>query len=149
MTASPDFRPASPDDLADIQALLESAGLPFEGLAAGSMHDFIVAYDARGQLFAAGGIEHHGEHGLLRSVVVDAKARGAGFGRGMIAALEGRARARGITALYLLTTTAAEFFPRMGYEKFDRTAVPATIAQSAEFAVLCPATAVCMKKNLE
>lgn len=148
MTNVPDFRAATASDLADIQALLKSAGLPFEDLTGNALQDFIVLRDANGELLATGGIEHHGDDALLRSVVVSDAARGTGLGRRITGAIENRAREKHIGALYLLTTTAAEFFPRLGYEAFDRGAVPAGIAQSTEFAMLCPATAVCMKKNL-
>lgn len=148
MTDVPDFCAAAANDLADIQALLKSAGLPFEDLTSNALRDFIVLRDAKGELLAIGGVECHGNDGLLRSVVISDAARGTGLGRKITGAIENRAREKHIGALYLLTTTAAEFFPRLGYEKFDRDAVPAAIAQSAEFSSLCPATAICMKKNL-
>lgn len=149
MTGSPDFRAASAADLADIQALLKHAGLPFEDLSAALMPDFIVLRGASGELLAAGGFEIHGEDGLLRSVVVADATRGQGLGGTVTTMIERRARKRGIRALFLLTTTAADFFPRLGYERFDRGGVPPALAGSAEFASLCPASAVCMKKNLE
>lgn len=149
MTASPDFRAANAADLADVQALLANAGLPFEDLSAAMMQDFTVLRGAGGELLAAGGIEIHDADGLLRSVVVADSMRGKGLGGAVAATVEGHARAKGVRALFLLTTTAADFFPRLGYAAFDRARVPAAIAQSAEFASLCPASAVCMKKNLE
>lgn len=149
MTASPDFRAAAARDLADVQALLESTGLPFEDLDENAMQDFIVLHGARGLLLATGGIEVHGADALLRSVAVADAARGGGLGRTITAMLEDHARSSGVRTLYLLTTTAADFFPRLGYRVSERHDVPALIAQSAEFASLCPASAVCMKKNLE
>lgn len=149
MTGSPDFRVANAADLADVQALLKQAGLPFEDLSAAAMPDFIVLRGASGELLAAGGVEIHGEDGLLRSVVVADTMRGKGLGGTVATMMERHARTKGIRALFLLTTTAAEFFPRLGYERFDRGSVPPAVAQSAEFASLCPASAVCMKKNLE
>lgn len=148
MAAAPDFRIALPDDLDDARTLLKDAGLPFEDLTAESMQDFIVLR-REGALLAVGGLECHGDDGLLRSVVVSDTLRGSGLGRQITAAVEHRARGKGIRALYLLTTTAADFFPRLGYARFDRAAVPAGIAQSTEFATICPASATCMKKNLE
>ncbi|HEX7047318.1 MAG TPA: arsenic resistance N-acetyltransferase ArsN2 [Gammaproteobacteria bacterium] len=148
MTDTPDFRAATANDLADIQALLKSAGLPFEDLTIHSLQDFMVLRDAKGELLATGGVERHGNDGLLRSVVVSDAARGSGLGKRITGAIENHAREKHIGALYLLTMTAAEFFPRLGYEKFDRDAVPVAIARSTEFATLCPATAICMKKNL-
>lgn len=149
MTVNPDGCSARQSDLPGIQALLKNEGLPFEDLAAGSMPDFVVQRGPDGKLLAIGGIECHGSNGLLRSLVVIPDARGKGVGRKVIDALENHARQKGVKALYLLTTTAPEYFPRLGYESFDRSAVPSAISGSAEFASLCPASAICMKKNLE
>jgi amino-acid N-acetyltransferase len=48
----------------------------------------------------------------------------------------------------LLTETAEGFFRAIGYEIIDRSHVPEKINQSAEFRLLCPASAVCMRKSL-
>ncbi|MFW6382934.1 MAG: hypothetical protein ACOCZD_02725 [Haloferacaceae archaeon] len=60
-----------------------------------------------------------------------------------------RARNDGLGAVYLLTTTAADFFADLGFEPVDREAVPEPIRQSAAFADLCPSTATCMRRDLE
>jgi amino-acid N-acetyltransferase len=44
----------------------------------------------------------------------------------------------------LLTTTAAPFFTRFGFTSAARDAAPAALRATAEFASLCPASAVCM-----
>lgn len=149
MTVRVEDRIACASDFQDIRALLQDAGLPFDDLSADAMPDFMVLRDARGELLAAGGIERCGSDGLLRSVVVAKAGRGEGLGRHVVALLENHARAKGINTLYLLTTTAADFFPRLGYMPFDRAAVPAAVAASTEFALLCPASAVCLEKKLE
>ena len=61
------------------------------------------------------GIERYDDAGLLRSVAVDESLRGSGVG-GML--VENRlqwAEENGITKLYLLTDTAAQWFPRYGF----------------------------------
>lgn len=148
MPTNPELRHAAGSDLAEIKLLLEHAVLPFEDLQAEAMQDFVVVRDEQGMLLGAGGIERYDEDGLLRSVVVHEKARGTGLGRKITSAIEGYSRKNGITGLYLLTTTAADFFPRLGYERFERNNVPDKLKQSAEFASLCPASAVCMRKQL-
>ncbi|MGR8918854.1 MAG: hypothetical protein ACU85V_04495, partial [Gammaproteobacteria bacterium] len=56
-------------------------------------------------------------------------------------------RATGIDRFVsLLTETAAAFFEHLGYSRAPRAAAPATIAATAEFASLCPDTAVCMRR---
>jgi N-acetylglutamate synthase-like GNAT family acetyltransferase len=66
----------------------------------------------------------------------------------LVAALEQRASAAGITQLVLLTETAESFFGRLGYGVIERDRAPSAVASSAEFRTLCPSTAVCMRKVL-
>jgi amino-acid N-acetyltransferase len=62
--------------------------------------------------------------------------------------IEARGRAADVEALFLLTTTAADFFGTRGYELIDREAVPEAVAETAEFSELCPDAATCMRKRL-
>lgn len=147
MTATTDFRTGTAEDLDAVKKLLAAASLPFEDLYVSAMPDFLVQYED-GELIAVGGIEPYGKGGLLRSVAVSEKARGRGLGTAITRALEVHAESRGIETLYLLTTTAADFFPRHGYVAFDRDAVPEAVAKSREFSSICPASAVCLRKIL-
>ena len=67
--------------------------------------------------------------------------------RALLAVAERTARQRGITALYLLTTTAEAFFPQRGDVRISREAAPPVLYRTAEFAALCPASAVCLTKT--
>lgn len=93
-------------------------------------------------------VEPYGGAGLLRSLAVAPEARGRGLGVRLVDAAEARARADGLGALYLLTTTAAPFFEARGYALVDRTEVPEPVRQSAEFASVCPSTAASLGKRL-
>jgi protein-tyrosine-phosphatase len=53
-----------------------------------------------------------------------------------------------IEQLFLLTQTAQRFFEHQGYRVIDRQSVPRDVQGSAEFRSLCPASAVCMAKDL-
>ena len=53
-----------------------------------------------------------------------------------------------ISALYLLTTTAAGFFPKFGFERIDRCDVPRSVQMSVEFTSACPSSATVMRKYL-
>ena len=86
--------------------------------------------------------------GLLRSLLVAAPCRGAGLGRRLVAALEASASERKVRELWLLTIDAEHFFARLAYNATARAAAPAAIQASAEFASLCPASAVLMRKSL-
>ena len=54
------------------------------------------------------------------------------------------AEARQLCAVYLLTTTAARYFPRFGFVETGRDAVPADVAATDEFRSACPASALAM-----
>jgi amino-acid N-acetyltransferase len=94
------------------------------------------------------GIERFGKVALLRSLCVSAEDRTKGYAKRALSAIEQRARAAGIEHLYLLTTTAAEFFAAHGYIECERTAVPSSIIARPEFESICPASAACLSKAL-
>ena len=58
------------------------------------------------------------------------------------------ARERGVQDVYLLTTTAEDYFPRFGFRRVDRREVPAEVQASVEFRKACPGSAVAMRKSL-
>jgi amino-acid N-acetyltransferase len=94
------------------------------------------------------GIEAYAQIGLLRSLIVDKKCRGKGLGAQLVAALETKAAAKGLTELWLLTIDADAFFVRLDYEVMQRADAPIEIQNSAEFSSLCPGDAVLMRKRL-
>ncbi len=99
-------------------------------------------------MVGTGALQWFGDAALLRSVAVAAEFRNTGLGRRIVAELEKAARAAGISALVLLTTTARGFFEALGYRVIDRQAVPQGLHQSEEFRSLCPSSAVCMTKSI-
>jgi amino-acid N-acetyltransferase len=74
--------------------------------------------------------------------------RGEGFGARLLEEIETHARAIGVRRLYVLTTSATSFFEYHGYQRIDRTEAPAEIQNTAQFAQLCPASAICLFKSL-
>jgi amino-acid N-acetyltransferase len=58
------------------------------------------------------------------------------------------AESRGIHALYLLTTTAEQYFPSFGFHPVERADVPEDVRETTEFASACPASAVVMRRVL-
>ena len=101
-----------------------------------------------GEPIAAVGLEIHGQAGLLRSLAVAPSARGRGLAARLVGHAEERARARGVSSLFLLTETAAPLFERLGYAAVPRSTAPAALRATAQFATLCPAGATCMHKAL-
>jgi N-acetylglutamate synthase-like GNAT family acetyltransferase len=95
-----------------------------------------------------GGLEIYGYDALLRSIVTLPPLRQVGMGAAIVAALEGEAHARRCGKVYLLTTSQADFFARLGYAPCRRDDVPEAIRESRQFATLCPADATPMVKQL-
>jgi amino-acid N-acetyltransferase len=141
-----DIGRASGSDIPAVEGLLSAAGLPLEG-AAEALATGVVARDG-GAVVAAAAVERYGEAGLLRSVVVAPDRRGAGIGHAIVAAAEDLARAEGVRELYLLTETAIDWFPRLGYEVVDRAAAASVVGESIEFTTVCRDTGVPMRRRL-
>jgi amino-acid N-acetyltransferase len=137
------LRPATPDDIGAVEAALRDSDLPLDGLHEQFGDGYAVA-EAAGRLIGVEGIEVHGDDGLLRSAAVVASWRGKGVGDALTRDRIEWARRRGLKSLYLLTTTAGEYFPRFGFEKVDRETAPDAVRRSREFAEACPSTALFM-----
>jgi len=131
-----------------LRQMLLSAELPAEDLTPGKLDDFLVATDQGSNIGGMVGFEKAGDAGLLRSLVVCPAARHLGLGSLLVAALEARARKAGISKMYLLTNTAEQYFPFLGYRRIERSDAPHGIQQTTEFTELCPDSAVCMVKVL-
>jgi amino-acid N-acetyltransferase len=94
------------------------------------------------------GLEIFEDCALLRSVSVIKDAQGRGYGKFINTAIEQYVKDAGINCLYLLTTTAKQFFEKQGYCVINRNDAPESVKQTAEFSSLCPASAVVMKKHI-
>jgi amino-acid N-acetyltransferase len=140
-------RPSTAADEPAVRTLLETSGLPVEDLGTAPALGFWIAEEG-GQLIGRIGLERHGATGLLRSLAVSPGHRRQGLGRDLVATLEREARVAGVRLLVLLTQTAVAFFEGLGYEVIERARVPDRLKQSAEFRLLCPASAICMIKRL-
>lgn len=139
------IRPAVAADLDSARQLLQSAGLPVADLDATCL---ALCAEKANQIQGVIGIEYCGDVALLRSLVIEATARGAGTGAALVTALETGAAAAGVAELWLLTIDADAFFVQLGYQQRERTAAPAAIQATQEFSALCPDDAVLMSKRL-
>jgi len=137
---------AGPGDLEAVLALLRRARLPEGGLR-DHVATLLVAR-ASGPVVGSAALELYGRAALLRSVAVETTAQGQGLGRRLAEAAVTLARESGVERLFLLTETAAPFFARLGYSPVERSAVPADLLASPEFASLCPASAQAMVRDL-
>lgn len=129
-----------------VERLLANCGLPASDAGAPQVHLYGRRRD--GQPAGVVGLEVYGPEGLLRSLAVAASERRTGLGRALVAYAEDQAAALGVEQLYLLTTSAAEFFTRLGYRRVPRSEAPPSIAATSQFTELCPASAVLMSKVL-
>lgn len=140
------IEPATDADLVDAERLLSRVGLPTSDVPA-AFDRAVVAFRGAERV-GVGALEVHGRGGLLRSVAVEPAARGTGVGTALCDALEAAAREAGVERLYLLTTTASDFFRARGYVPCDRASVPAAVRATTQFADLCPDSAACLTRSL-
>lgn len=149
--ATPDapviVRTARTADLDAARGLLARASLPTAGLDEQFGPAYAVA-ESDGEVVGVVGVERHGPYGLLRSAAIDPAWRGQGIGEALTRNRLAWATAVGMHAVYLLTETAADWFPRFGFTRVPRGEVPPEVAASSEFAELCPASAVAMRLDL-
>jgi len=137
--------PARGHDLGPALELLRQCDLPVEGVAETFGHYLVVREEA--DLVGLAGIEVCGSFGLLRSVAVDPAFRGDGMGTRLVGAAEELARKLGLSAVYLLTTSARDFFAGLGYLDCPRETAPEGIRESWEFRAGCPQSAALMRKE--
>ncbi len=135
-------------DRTSILSLLESVGLPTEGVSE-RPSDFLVARDADGKVIGCIGLERYGSVGLLRSAAVTRGCQHSGIGSRLTFALLDRATKQGLTELALLTTTAQDFFARFGFRKARRDEYEEKLGRSPEWRLGCCSSAVLMKIDLE
>ena len=138
---------AAATDIPAVETLLSAAGLPLDGAAAAIAAGGVVARDGD-DVVGAAAVERFGTTGLLRSVVIAPEHRGTGLGRRVVEAAEQVARAEGIGELYLLTETAIDWFPRLGYVPVPREEAAAAVGESIEFTTVCATTGVPMRRVL-
>ncbi len=140
------IRNAKDTDLGAVEHLLSENDLPVDGVEE-NFSSFVVA-DDNGKIVGAVGLEKFGPVALLRSAVVSNEHRGSGIGRKLVEHILERAEKDGVEELFLLTTTAEDYFPRFGFARTTRSAVPAAVKASPEFRGACPDTALVMTRRI-
>jgi len=140
------FTFALPEDLEAVGCLLRECGLPHEDIHKHLSGLIVARHD--GQLIGTIALEVCNQAGLRRSLAVATEQRNRGLGRALYRRIVAYAQLRGVTTLYLLTTTASEYFSKLGFQVVDRAQVPAEIGATEEFRSFCPSTAVCFAKKL-
>ena len=136
---------AGDGDLPAVLDLLERLQLPLAGVRE-HLGTMIVARDD-GQVVGAAALELYAEGAHLRSVAVAPAFQGKGLGHQLTEAALGLAQDHRADTVFLLTTTAENFFPRFGFEQISREDVPRSVQASVEFQSACPASATVMRKR--
>jgi amino-acid N-acetyltransferase len=137
--------PARAHDLRGALELLGRAQLTDQDVSQGWGHYFVVREDD-GRVVGVAGLELHGEDGLMRSVAVDADYRGQGLAASLVEAVLQRAERVGLRSVYLLTSSARDYFARHGFSDCSREAAPPAIRESWEFKSGCPSSAAFMRR---
>lgn len=138
------FAWAGAGDLPAVLELLRRCELPadLDGTA-----DCLLAREGTA-LVGCVALERYGSDVLLRSLAVGPEQRGQGLGRALVQRVTRRARTLGARHLWLLTTTAADYFASLGYARVERASAPARLQASGQFAGVCPSTATCMVREI-
>lgn len=126
-------------------ALIKSCGLPTQDIS-DITKLFVITED--NEVIGTVGIEFYDKRALLRSLAVTYNNRSKGMGKNLIHFIEDFAKSNGAGELFLLTTTASEFFSKLSYQNIKREDVPVSIQKSSEFTSTCPSSATAMKKIL-
>jgi amino-acid N-acetyltransferase len=140
------LRPAAGPDQPAALRLLADLELPTAGVA-DWWRRFTVA-ESGGTIVGVAGVESYGTSALLRSVAVRPDWRSSGIGRALVKAALEAAREEGVRDVYLLTTTAECYFPRLGFSTIPRDDVPLALQASVEFRGACPDSATVMHRSL-
>ena len=148
MAAVVTFRPAETADEPAVNLLLCTAGLMELDAGAQFGPQYTVAFGENSQLVGAAGVELYGNDALLRSVAVASTTRSQGIGLALTRNRVEWCRGQRVRAIYLLTTTSAAFFARIGFEIVARNQAPDGIAGSHQWASACPASSTAMRLML-
>ena len=130
-----------------IVSLLQENSLPIEDISLEKQELWIQQEEQ--EIPAVCGIEQYGAYGLLRSFAVQKELQNKGLGTHMYEHVIKTCQDKGIACLFLLTTTAVNYFKSAGWHVISRVAVPAGVKQSEEFKSICPESATCMMLVLD
>jgi len=139
-------RPTTERDYAEVCSLLQSESLPTIDLDRNLPHFFVKTIEE--EIVGTIGMEHYGESGLLRSMLVRPSFRNKGIALELVNYLTHYAKDYGVRQLFLITNTAENYFQTLGFTKIPREKVAKEVLQSKEFNGLCPASSTIMMKQL-
>jgi amino-acid N-acetyltransferase len=136
--------PASQNSFSAAIALLKKNNLPTEDLDPGKQ---LFVVEEGDNVVATVAVEYNYNDALLRSLSVSEEKRKSGIGAELVEFIEGYVQKQGVQRIYLLTTTAADFFSKRGYTIIDRNNIPEFIKNTKEYSTICSSSSTLMKKE--
>ena len=137
--------PASQNSFSAAIALLENCKLPTSDIQPQTR---LFVMEENNKVIGTVALEHDGCDALLRSLCVEHDYRKKGVAGQLVSFIEHYAQLQEVHNIYLLTTTAVDFFAKKGYQNTERAQAPRFIQHTSQFASLCTSSAVLMKKIL-
>jgi len=134
-------------EIKDVLPLLVACCLPVSDISLSNPPQFF-GLRSGSDLVAVVGLELFESVGLLRSLAVSPSHRGRGIAHQLVAFAEGVAASCGVHTLFLLTTTASDFFKTLGFVPASRSSAPAAIQATRQFSGLCPASSEFLTKPI-
>lgn len=134
-------------EINEVKELLLSSNLPTSDLNNAPIHFF--GMKKNNKLIVTGALEVYGNNAVLRSVAVSNNFQNNGYGKQIVRYLEEVALEMKISHLFLLTTSAENFFKKLKYLPIQRHSCPPKILSSSQFTDICPQSSVCLFKNLK
>lgn len=137
--------PASQNSFSAAIELLKKNNLPTDDIDPGTQ---LFVVEEGDKVVATVAVEYDFNNALLRSVSVSEEKRKTGIGAKLVNFIEDYVQKQGVQNIFLLTTTAADFFSKRGYKIIDRSNVPEFIRNTKEYSVICASSSTLMKKKL-
>jgi len=139
------LRALVPAESPEVRALLAASDLPTDDIDDASI-SLVGAFDDDA-LIGVVGLQACGGVGLLRSLAVAPGHRDRGIARALCERVFEMAGERAMESLWLLTTSAKDYFTRRGFEAVPRDEAPEAIRTTAQFTALCPSSAHVMRRR--
>lgn len=139
-------QPAGAEHFPEVSALLASQQLPISDFDPSLDGFWLACYG--NTLAATAALEVYESFGLLRSVATAPEFRNRGVAATLTQQLLEEARRKGLQAVYLVTTTAKDYFAGKGFEEAERSSLPEPILRSGQLQSVCPSSATVMVKKL-
>ncbi|RDK11441.1 GNAT family N-acetyltransferase [Cupriavidus lacunae] len=122
---------ATEKDWPEVEALLSASSLALDGMHE-HLTQFLVVRDKAGLLGCAG-IERYETTCVLLALAVVQRARSAGLGELLIAAIVADLRLQGVESIVLQTRSASGYFARLGFTQIDISELPQSVRPAQAF----------------